>query len=33
MSWIDNGNSTFKLSNKIFEEKGVKISGEVFEDI
>ena len=29
MSWIDNGLSKSKLSNKIFEEKGVKISSEV----
>ena len=28
MSWIDNGLSTSELSNKIFEEKGVKISSE-----
>ena len=29
MSWIDNGLSTSESSNKIFAEKGVKISGEV----
>ena len=29
MSWIDDGLSTSELSNKIFEEKGVKISSEV----
>ena len=30
---IDNGLSTSELSNKIFEEKGVKISSEAIEDI
>ena len=28
MSWINNGISTFEFSNKIFAEKGVKISSE-----
>ena len=28
---IDNGLSTSELSNKIFEEKGVKISSEAFQ--